>query len=495
MIVASYILKSVLIMGIFLLFHKIFLEKEKMHEFNRFYLLTALILSLIVPFLPTGFDLFSSTVQYTGQTANTASITFGVGEGINANSSIDYGKWVIMLLYLSGVLFATLRFGFNLTDIIKKAKKGKIIKHGNARIILLDEKVAPFTFLNHIFFEKRAFENNEIDQKLLDHELTHVQQRHSWDIILVELIAILYWFNPLLYGYKRAIQLNHEFLADASVLSRFKELRSYQGLLLDMIQPKNKILLASNFNFQLTQKRLKMMTKKSSYRRKTFLQFSVIPIALGVMLGFGSPVIAQKSNQKDKVAMQQDLQKVKDKYFANAQINYTTEDGQIMTVQYKKLDKKIKDQLPPPPPPPPAPPGTKMEKWDFEPLPAGTMVYLKEDGKVRVGEGTWSAFPPPPPPPPPAVSPRDPAGKHVVAPKPPKPPVAPKSAMSPKPPKPPVPPPSIEEMIDEVDEFYVDGEKSSKEEVLKIWRQGEDKIATIDVKKMDKKVVMYVNMK
>ena len=67
--------------------------------------------------------------------------------------------------------------------------------------------------------------------------------------------------------------------------------------------------------------------------------------------------------------------------------------------------------------------------------------------------------------------------------------------MAPKPPKPPVPPPSVEEMIDEVDEFYVDGEKSTRADVLKLWRQGEDKIATIDVKKMGDKVVMYLNMK
>ena len=284
MIGILYLLKSALIMGILLLFYRFFLENEKMHQFNRGYLLLSVLLSLIIPFLPTGLIFNTTEIQPIVDTVSTNNIVFLEG-GEELSGEKKFNPLIaVASIYFIVVFLFFLKFSNNLWEMIGHVRGSETRRYKNAKIVLMDKQVSPFTFMNYIFLNRGDYENNCVDQKLLDHELTHARQKHSWDILFIELVMLIFWFNPILRWYKTAIQLNHEFLADSSVIEQHKTVKSYQYLLLDTIEHNNKIYLASNINFHLTQKRLKMMTKTSSSLRKKILIFSTIPIVLGLLV-------------------------------------------------------------------------------------------------------------------------------------------------------------------------------------------------------------------
>ncbi|MEM9546777.1 MAG: M56 family metallopeptidase [Bacteroidota bacterium] len=500
MSIALYLLKSTLAMGILLLFYRHFLEKEKMHRFNRMFLLGAVILSLLAPLLPTGIISFGEAAQPTATAESNAEVEINQTLMESAAKPLVTASTLFLSTYVLVFSFFLLKFGRNILILLNKVRGKRTKLYKNAKIVLLDEKISPYSFMNYIFIQKEEYLHQKIDQQLLDHELTHVKQRHSWDILFIELVILIFWFNPILRWYKTAIQLNHEFLADESVIDKYKTVKTYQHLLLDTIANTNKIYLASNINFHLTQKRLMMMTKTSSSRRKNVLIFSVIPIVLGLFLCIGNPAFSQASGQEITRELEFKLKEERDRYFADAIVHYKTEDGKTKVISYKSLDGDIKGKLPPPPPPPPVPPGTEQSIKKTDPLPKGTIVYLSEDGSVQIGSkhnGVATA-PPPPPPPPPAYASNDVV--HVKPPKPPKPPKAPKPSKNIKAPKAPVPPPPpppkpVEEVFEEASKFYIDGKEVSYKKARETWEKNQDKVKTINVKKGDDgKTVMYINM-
>jgi hypothetical protein len=135
-----------------------------------------------------------------------------------------------------------------------------------------------------VFVNAEDYKNGRITKELLLHEFAHITQRHSLDIIFVELLQIMFWFNPLILLYKKAIRLNHEYLADSAVLNADIDLSGYQKLLLNFVFRNNSIYLASSFNYSLTKKRLLMMTKNNSSKMAMLKKIAVIPLFLTIGL-------------------------------------------------------------------------------------------------------------------------------------------------------------------------------------------------------------------
>jgi bla regulator protein BlaR1 len=131
------------------------------------------------------------------------------------------------------------------------------------RIVLSQKKILPYSFFQYIIVNKTEYEKGQIDYELIIHEQAHCQQYHSIDILFIEIIKIIFWFNPIIWILKKEMQLNHEYLADTKVLQT-KSLKSYQDILLNLVFRNNSTYLASNFNYSLTKKRLIMMTKNNS---------------------------------------------------------------------------------------------------------------------------------------------------------------------------------------------------------------------------------------
>jgi len=140
--------------------------------------------------------------------------------------------------------------------------------------------------LSSIYINQNDFENRQIEQELFTHEIAHVKQKHTLDVIFIEILKTLFWFNPIFIFYKKAIQLNHEFLADETVLSAHSNVNFYQELLLNKISVSQPIYLTSNLNFLSTKKRLIMMTKITSKSRALIMKSLAVLGVLTIFLSF-----------------------------------------------------------------------------------------------------------------------------------------------------------------------------------------------------------------
>ncbi|MGC1390319.1 MAG: M56 family metallopeptidase [Bacteroidales bacterium] len=136
--------------------------------------------------------------------------------------------------------------------------------YSGKRLVLIEDLINPYCFYKTIFVNKHDYLNRKIGTELLAHELEHIKQSHSIDILFLELVRIVYWFNPILILYSRAIRVNHEYMADNGVLRESLDIKSYADKLLSFISCKRNIPLTSEFNHSLTKRRLLMITKPKS---------------------------------------------------------------------------------------------------------------------------------------------------------------------------------------------------------------------------------------
>lgn len=298
-----YLLKSGLLLIVFYAVYKLLLENERMFRFNRVYLLGSVIFSLIIPLQLFSIEsLFFNKIKVIQLDEILIVTNKAILDKVNYNEII-MNFLTISYAVIAGVL--VLRFIRNVYFFYNQMKRCKVEIIDGQKMVLTKESILPHSFWNAVFVNYEDFKNGKIPSELIAHEKAHLEQKHTVDILFVEVLQILFWFNPILILYKKAIKLNHEFLADAAVNKQFGEVRNYQNLLLGFASQKETISLASNINYLITKKRLLMMTKKES-PTKIFLKIgSVIAVYLLSLFAFNTGALAQSGNnlinQNDKI--------------------------------------------------------------------------------------------------------------------------------------------------------------------------------------------------
>ena len=357
----TYLLKSATCLALLLAFYHFVLEKEKMHSFNRYYLLGSIFFSFLVPLYIIYIDAAPIVLEATESVINYAPTNVSNTE-IVYEEPINYMQIVLILyLLISSVLL--IRFGKNLYKIIHKIRKNTKIDFQNAKLVLVDDQILPHTFWNYIFINKNDYENQKIEQELFTHELTHVTQKHTLDVLILELIQIVFWINPFFILLKKAIQLNHEFLADETVINQHKNTFQYQHLLLNKAAWKNEYYLASNLNYSLTKKRLLMMTTQSSHTKILLKKLAVIPLLAGFVFLFAERVEAQEIIEITEEPIQTIVEEVSNEsknlsesesyqqYFHSKTLfMFKDKNGKEISKKYSELTKEEKKRLIPPPP-------------------------------------------------------------------------------------------------------------------------------------------------
>lgn len=280
----QYLVYSSLCSGLMLLVYKLFLEKERMHRFKRVYLLLAIIFSFVVPCLVVQETVVPGMV--TKQSIQTESMPTAHVHQIN---SASWQLVAVCVFSIVSVLFF-IRFVYNLYKFTLKIKAGKRRNYRNAILVLHEEDQVPHSFLHYIFISKAVFDNNEMEKEILHHELAHVIQRHSYDILFIELTLCILWWNPFHFYYKKCIQLNHEFLADESVINSFGNIQSYQRLLLEKLSGHTMISIVSRFDFGVTKKRLLMMGKRTPRKIILYKQLMMLPVVMISVYLFGQHI-------------------------------------------------------------------------------------------------------------------------------------------------------------------------------------------------------------
>ncbi|MCP4051557.1 MAG: M56 family metallopeptidase [Mesoflavibacter sp.] len=291
------LLKSSACLAILMLFYKIVLEPLNHNHFKRFYLLAALLLSAIIPFI-TFIKYVEPTLDfgiYDPESMTTPPYFPAELPTITEEQPNTFLPTLLWTIYTVGVIVFSTRFILNLIKISSKIKRHQKVKTSIFINVLIEKLAIPHTFFNYIFLNKSAFENNKIPQEVLLHEQAHAKQKHSLDILFLEILQVIFWFNPLLYYIKKDIKLNHEFLADQQVLKSGYHPKAYQNLLLKFSSNQKELALVNAINYSSIKKRLTIMNTQTSQRTKWLRSLLLLPILALLLFSFSQTKEVEKS--------------------------------------------------------------------------------------------------------------------------------------------------------------------------------------------------------
>lgn len=272
-----YIIQIIAFQLLFLVVYDLFLKKETFFNLNRAYLLVTPVLSLVLPFIkiatlkeavPRDHVLYLPEV-IVGNTAN-----------INKESwffSIDAGQWIIII----GILISLLLFLLKIMKIYKLKGKGEITKHQYFTKVIIRHSSVAFSFFRNVFLGDEVLKKDH--KHIIEHELVHINQGHSWDLIFFELLRIVFWFNPLVYIYQNRIAELHEFIADKHTIKTNKE-EHYQHLLEEVFKTENISFINQFFNHSLIKKRIVMLQKPKTKKVWQLKYLSLVPLLIGMLI-------------------------------------------------------------------------------------------------------------------------------------------------------------------------------------------------------------------
>ncbi len=257
-------------------------NKTKHLNINRFYLVGA-------PLLLLGFSQID--VFYTNETKELFQFelpAFIAESTSTATYSVGF-DW-LWFIYVSGVIISSLWFLYQLNRVIRQPVIKHLSRHGKVNVYLIENKTDSYSFLNRVYLSESQLHEAEF---VLKHELAHCQQKHSYDILWMSLVQIVFWFNPVVYLWKRKIKENHEYLADSASISSDDDIKAYSLALLSAHIGVSLPDLGNGFNQpSLLRKRIIQLKTKNKIAMKHFI---LIPAIVGTTLLTSSLTITDYS--------------------------------------------------------------------------------------------------------------------------------------------------------------------------------------------------------
>ncbi len=344
----EFVAKSSICLIVLFGFYHILLRNIKSFNFNRYYLLFSLLFSMIIPFINIRIGLcLSVNTSIHGFTAESTRFIHEEMATIKSSHFLTiHNTLIIFYTIISSILL--FRFVGNIYKILRLIRTSTKVDNKTVQLVLIDNQTLPYSFFRNIFINRMDYENGRIEKELIIHEKTHCIQYHSVDILIVELVKIILWFNPFIWFFRNAIQLNHEYLADDNVLASH-DLIDYQQVLINYVFRNNSTYLASNFDYSLTKKRLIMMKNNKSTKAGFLRKIAVIPLflILVIPLAFSQAkqVVEPKASVKSqKTTLERKEEKTKPPMsFSNEQeagekdIKAAKEEKRILAEHRKKL--------------------------------------------------------------------------------------------------------------------------------------------------------------
>ena len=290
-IVITYILKTILISGIFLAYYWIALRDKKFHYYNRFYLLTASIMSLVIPLLKFDWFIVEKPVIYSSN-----EIVQFILPLSNVNKSIQY-DWVDYSLVIAGIVAITL-FSILLLNIIKiqlLKRKSDVTQMEGFDFINTNDDNAPFSFLNNLFWKQSISLQEEGGQQIFKHEITHIQQKHTWDRIYCQIITSIFWMNPFNWVIQKELVTIHEFIADESAVGD-SNVEAFAKMLLQTHYGNHFLNPIHQFFYSSIKRRLFMLNQNKKTKFSHLRRLFVLPITICVVLSFSIKTMEVKAS-------------------------------------------------------------------------------------------------------------------------------------------------------------------------------------------------------
>lgn len=292
-----YIVKSSVCLAGFYLFYRLLLSKETFHRFNRIALLTLLLLSLLLPLVQL------TTIEQTEVHQTMLTIEqllmmadMPVSEVTPAEAVTLSGIQILLMVYLSGVLFFACRHIYSLGRLLMLLRSGEKEKMENGMTLVIhQQKISPFSWMKYIVISKVDLE--EDGREILIHEAAHVRNRHSVDLLIADICIFFQWFNPASWLLKQELQNIHEYEADESVIREGVNARQYQLLLIKKAVGTRLYSMANSFNHSKLKKRITMMLKEKSNPWARLKYLYVLPLAAIAVTAFARPEISGKMDE------------------------------------------------------------------------------------------------------------------------------------------------------------------------------------------------------
>ena len=292
-----YIVKSSVCLAGFYLFYRLLLSKETFHRFNRIALLTLLLLSLLLPLVQL------TTIEQTEVHQTMLTIEqllmmadMPVSEVTPAEAVTLSGIQILLMVYLSGVLFFACRHIYSLGRLLMLLRSGEKEKMENGMTLVIhQQKISPFSWMKYIVISRKDLEEN--GREILIHEMAHIHHRHSVDLLVADICIFFQWFNPGAWLLKQELQNIHEYEADESVIREGVNARQYQLLLIKKAVGTRLYSMANSFNHSKLKKRITMMLKEKSNPWARLKYLYVLPLAAIAVTAFARPEISGKMDE------------------------------------------------------------------------------------------------------------------------------------------------------------------------------------------------------
>lgn len=292
--IMSYLLKASALIAIIYICYILFLQRETFFNSNRWFLILGLLTAVLFPLLVIPIYVEMPTASYEGFHL------IGTTAPNNPETSFNLNALSIWIYAIGVSVFfvRSLIHHFSLILLIKNNNKEKI---GNYTYIKTSQNITPFSFFKWIVYNPKPFSEEELDL-ILQHEKIHASQFHSIDALIMDLTVILFWYNPFIWFYRKALKQNLEFIADHHTQTYTDNEERYQKLLLKTSLPEQNLTLINTFYNSTIKKRILMLHKSKSNLMNTWKYSIIVPLLVIFALTFNTKIIAQTTDDVSKSA-------------------------------------------------------------------------------------------------------------------------------------------------------------------------------------------------
>ena len=300
--------------------YHILLRKETFFNSNRWFLLAGLITSIVLPLViftkivwvdPSPADFDWSKIPVTAPVEN---------EAFEINWYLVFG-----IVYSIGIFLFLMKFAFDFYSVFKVLKGKTILQQADFKFIDLKENVSPFSYFNFIVYNSSLYSDTELEN-ILEHEKVHSAQNHTVDVLISRLFCVVFWFNPLVWLYKKAMLQNLEFIADSEASKNISDKKSYQLTLLKITTQENCVAITNHFYQSLIKKRIVMLNKNQSNKRNSWKYALLLPLLGAFVFFFQVKVVAQ---EKALVQTAVEYSKTNENSVVIYKINKNTTDAEL----------------------------------------------------------------------------------------------------------------------------------------------------------------------
>lgn len=334
---AYYFLQVILCSAIMMGYYWVALRNKKFHQYNRFYLLAVALLSWMVPLVKiqwaTTYASEQQVIRFLSVVADNNSELEAVIGSKGFHWSME-GMVSLVYILIAAVLLAFLiRAFYRIYDLLKKHSCKQV---GDVFLIITQAKGTPFSFFRYIFWNEEIDIRSASGKQILQHELTHVQQKHTVDKLLIQVMLIPGWFNPFFWLLKKEMDMIHEFIADKKAVQD-GDTAALAQMLLTAVYPKHRFNLVHPFFFSPIKRRLQMLTNHKNPRFSYIRRLVILPLLAVVIVLFAFRNKAYRAQHP--ISVKNVLESVINDVKTSQQSGITITDAKLETVAPIKLSK------------------------------------------------------------------------------------------------------------------------------------------------------------